>query len=105
MAEIRFYGASDDLLEIEGAIDDEFGDATGRIEVMLTGPVYGAMIVRAEYTGDGVWMLGCSQADEDHRLPWPVRIVPGDTGTSHYSVVLVVDAPDGAELTVRQGER
>jgi hypothetical protein len=105
MPEIRFYGASDDLLEIEGAIDDEVSDVGGRIEVMLTGPVFGAMIVRAEYTKDGVWLLGCSQADEDHALPWPVRIEPGTVATCGYSVVLVVDAPDGAELTVKQGER
>jgi hypothetical protein len=105
MAEIRFYGASDDLLEIEGAITEEVSDVNGRIEVMLTGPEYGAMFIVAEFSPGGVWMLGCSQADEDHPLPWPVRVVPGDTGTCHYSVVLVVDAPAGAELTVRQGER
>jgi hypothetical protein len=71
---------------------------------MLAGPIRTeAMIIHAKYAG--VWMLGCSQAGEDHALPWPVRIEPGSAATCSYSVVLVVDAPDGAGITVIKGSR
>jgi len=56
MAEIRIYGASDDLIEIEGSFSEEFNfypdDDDRRFLVFSDGT-----LLRATYDNDGIWRL------------------------------------------------
>jgi hypothetical protein len=54
MAEVTVYGASDDLIEVEGAITEEF-------YAHSRGPSYlvfnEGTVLRVEYTKDGMWEI------------------------------------------------
>lgn len=92
-----FYGASDDLVEVEGVLGgDEFGvyqSGNGRYHgSFLLG---GEMRVHAIY--DGTWSFAVGQVDEAVPLPdWPVRLKwPGGRG---YSTRLEIDVPEGVKV-------
>ncbi|HZB31251.1 MAG TPA: hypothetical protein VE465_13890 [Streptosporangiaceae bacterium] len=107
MATIKIYGASDDLVEVEGCEGaDEFnvyGTDTPDSEVMWRGDLIApggteAMQVHAIRTGEGCWAVAIGQADESIPLPpWPVRIE--QHRSIPYSTVLRIDAPYGTRLT------
>lgn len=97
---ITFYGASDDLVEVEGCPGaDEFnvyGPAIMCWRGDLVAPDGSTMRISALY--ESCWSFAVGQADEDHPLPeWPVRIA--QSPEVRYSVLLEVDAPDGTTLT------
>jgi hypothetical protein len=71
---ITIYGASDDLVEVEGCdgADEFYADGNGRWQADLIGPSgTDAMRVRAEYDpdGSGCWVISLSQTDES--VPFP----------------------------------
>lgn len=99
-----FYGASDDLIEVEGVKGgDEFGayrsDGSRYHGSFNLG---GLMRVHAIY--DGCWSFAVGQVDEDIPLPdWPVRVRwPGGRG---YSTRLEVDVPDDVKVFREPEER
>lgn len=52
---VTVYGASDDLIEVEGAINEEFtlgNDETGDLLAFSNG-----VVLRVAYTSDGVWRV------------------------------------------------
>lgn len=90
-----FYGASDDLIEIEGVKGgNEFG-------IFKVGPYIaafnlgGKMRIHSIY--DGCWSFAVGQVDEEIPLPdWPIRIKwPGGRG---YSTRLEIDVPDDVKV-------
>ena len=95
MKTAKFYGASDDLIEVEGVKGaDEFN-------VVAAGPhiasfnLGGKMRIHALY--DGCWSFAVSQVDEEIPLPdWPIRI--SQSKDSKYSTCLEVDVPDDVKL-------
>lgn len=102
MTGLTFYGSSDDLIEIEGAVREEFcvyGDA----EVIVFGPS-GSLRVLASYGGggDGTWAFGVGQIEEGHPIPWPVRIETSERNA--YSVALVIDCPDYVQVKLIEDE-
>lgn len=98
---ITIYGASDDLVEVEGCEGaDEF--CTDDWQGELVAPDGSQMRVYARYELSGCWSVGAAQVDEEHQLPgWPVTITqaaamnPDNPG---YSALLSVDAPEGTTL-------
>lgn len=87
---MRIYGASDDLVEIEGV---DGGDEIGCYEqdVVVTveepgGP--GAVRVTMSYVAGGVWAATISQIDEDAPIPWPVIVT-----SRRYSTVVDIACP------------
>lgn len=90
-----FYGASDDLIEIDGVKGgDEFGAndlAEGRgVSILGKFILGGKMMIYAIY--DGCWHFSIGPADEDVPLPnWPIRYSLEESG---YSVRLEIDVPD-----------
>lgn len=103
---IEIYGASDDLVEVEGCEGaDEFAvDDEDRWQGDLIGPG-GAdqqMRVHCWYDNDGCWQVGVGQVIEDVQLPaWPIAITqaPARTpGLPGYSALLSIDAPEGTRL-------
>jgi hypothetical protein len=101
MRNLAFYGASDDLFEIEGSgkgEPDEVGcfNSTATAQILtLDGD---GLHVVAKYAPSEVacWMIGLMQLDEGKPLPdWPMR-----WKAEGYSVRLEIDAPDDAKITM-----
>ena len=109
---LTFYGASDDLCEIEGSDQasgepDEFSpdrSDIGQVRVAGVGkcptcdqPTQSkvGILVTWHYTLAGTWSIGVAPADEDGGIPaWPMR-------WSHkgYTTVLEMDVPAGTVVT------
>lgn len=71
---LTIYGASDDLIEFEGAISEEF-NAYGPWHGVLVDPKHGdSLIIRAEFgkaSSDSEWTL--SVENTDRPCEWPIR--------------------------------
>lgn len=96
---LKFYGASDDLFEVEGAIREEIGcfDKPG---VYHLKSAEGEILVVAHY-GIGnaaAWSVGLCQVDEGVPVPaWPVTYSMHESG---YSVLLTMEVPDDTHLVI-----
>ena len=55
MAEIYLYGASDDLIEIEGSIYEEFNTCLDLPEQSMYLAVSDGTLLRVRYDEDGIW--------------------------------------------------
>ena len=102
---ITIYGASDDLVEVDGCEGaDEFDvGAPGRWQGDLIAPGgTEQMRVHCWYDDDGCWQVGVGQVLEETRLPaWPVSITqaPGPRpAVTGHSAMLSIDAPPGTRL-------
>lgn len=97
--EIKIYGASDDLVEVEGCEGaDEFNTYEGG-KVMWRGDLFApnGEQMRAYALYDGCWHVAVGQVDERVPFPsWPVRHEQSDV--VKYSTAVVIDAPDGTVL-------
>ena len=102
---VAFWGASDDLVEVEGDLPgcDEHGaynsgDDLINAKFLITAE-HGRMHVYAIY--DGQWAFAPALVDEDDMLPgWPMRLMQQkrDDGRLHYSMRLEIDLPDDATI-------
>jgi len=101
MREFRFYGASDDLFEMEGHESEEIG-------CYETGAAYqlnskdGELVIFAQYCPKPIkgatWVIGVTMPEEDDDIPdWPMRF---ETHERKYSPVLIVEAPDDTTAMV-----
>ncbi|WP_447717291.1 hypothetical protein [Pluralibacter gergoviae] len=101
MKELKFYGASDDLLESEGAIREEIScfNSPGIYHLKSAD---GEMQVVGYYLDSGLWSIGISQVNENTPLPaWPASFSQHECGNS---VVLTLQVPDDAELVLEDGD-
>lgn len=95
MKELRFYGASDDLFECEGAIREEIY-CFNKPAIYHLKSVEGEMQVVGYYLDSGLWSVGVSQIAEDVPLPaWPVQYQVHEHG---YSPLLTLHVPDDTAL-------
>ena len=102
MRTLTIYGASDDLIEMEGVPGaDEFG-AWGNGEGGIRGSFVlgGQMRILAIYGKRGCWSFALGQVDEGIPFPdWPIRIkqnlIRGEVG---YSTQVEIDVPDGVGI-------
>lgn len=97
MIKIEAYGASDDLVEVEGCSGgDEFTHYNAGIwRGDLVAPDGGSLRLHIFY--DGCWHVAVGQVDEEFNFPnWPISFRQEAAG---YSTVLTVEAPDGTRLT------
>lgn len=104
---VLVYGASDDLVEIDGDLQEEFylpgGDET---EVVLTAPDGTSMAVEVGFctaNPDGWHLRVTSTAGS--APSWPMRWVPRPGGDpDEDDPALEVVAPDGTTVTQRGAE-
>ena len=107
MKTVKFYGSSDDLIEVEGiAGADEFN-------AMNDGPVMATFVISAVYAQfgilpllrvyaiyDGCWTFAAglfNEHDEHQPCPtWPIRTSKSDE--NEYSMCLQIDVPDDASV-------
>lgn len=96
MKTLAFFGASDDLFEIEGTSGkepDEIGVYGRPVQIEVRGGGKGLVVVGL-YCTNGCWSIGIAPLDEDVPLPdWPLRWT-----LSGYSTRLEIDAPDTAKV-------
>lgn len=92
---VTFYGASDDLIEVDGCPGaDEFNRISGNWSGILASGT-DQMAVHVDYRPPGVWSVGASQVDEGHPVPdWPVRF----DEAHDYSVRMTVGCPGDVVL-------
>ncbi len=105
MKTLKFYGASDDLFEIEGTNKgepDEIGIYGGAAAVSIVAPDGTGLVVGGFYDlpkwphKGSCWTIAVSLLEEDKPLPaWPMRF---ETNKNGYSPQLVIDAPDGSSV-------
>jgi hypothetical protein len=110
---ITIYGASDDLVEVDGAVGaspeeyNVYGNGKSSLmwhaDFIAPDPAdespAGRIRVHAIY--DGCWHFSVGQADEVYQLPaWPVTITqaPAIGGGPGYSALLTIDAPEGTRI-------
>lgn len=100
MKTVKIYGASDDLVEVEGQLRgcDEFnafGDTEhiGNIQIATAKDAPG-YTVAAVYTG--CWSFAVAPIDEDMVPDWPVRRSFGQD--VRYSETVEIDCPDNATV-------
>lgn len=99
--ELTFYGASDDLLECEGAIREEIG-CYNKPGIYHLKSAEGELQVVGYYLDSGMWSVGISQIAEDTPLPaWPVTYSMYEHG---YSVQLTIVVPDDTSLVLPEEE-
>ncbi len=106
---VEFYGASDDLIEVHGAIPgcDEYSDESALFEVC-------GLRVAVDYMANGCWGIRCSQIDEG--VPVTARDITLRPGAGHsysdpevlagrarpesgYSMYLRMLVPPGSHVT------
>lgn len=100
--EIRISGYSDDLVEVDGFISDEFSPPMGKVfEADLIAPGGDGVTVTAFYLKSGTWTVGVAPLDEDRPIPdWPMSI--GRSPGCAYSSELTITVPDGTTLTPKE---
>lgn len=100
MAKVTIYGASDDLIEVEG-IDgaDEFNDTSGHWRGLLEAPNGEAAIVYVDYRPDGTWTVALGVFEEGILLPaWP-QSFEVNPANCEYSVTATIEVPDGTRIS------
>jgi hypothetical protein len=106
---LKLYGVSDDLVELYGAIEDEFANqdvfVIGQCEATQGVSVHGVMVrmvYAPAWAGTAVWVAEVSPIEEDAPIPWTVTVTLGDRG---YSAEVTIDCPPETPVTVlRDGQ-
>ena len=90
MSALKIYGASDDLIEIEGTIPgcDEYNAERAYFQVA-------GLQIGIEFAGPGTWEIAVGQIDEDT----PVTATDMRLSVDGYTMVLDLDVPDGSYVT------
>jgi hypothetical protein len=106
MPDLIFYGASDDLIEVEGVVSEEYnGEEALFIVESPDGEQKAYVRVLFEAgEGGGNWSVAIWPADEDIRSfegrvdVRPAHLNPGETYRA-YSSRLTLEVPDGTAVT------
>jgi hypothetical protein len=99
--QIIIYGASDDCIEIEGAVSEEYniyGDRTIGT-VVLESPAGETLEVTLEFHSDWTITLPPIGEDFSSRVPWPVKL--GDRPDRPEDPALFIDAPAGTTVKLK----
>ncbi|MBT8161040.1 MULTISPECIES: hypothetical protein [Arthrobacter] len=95
---IIIYGASDDLIEVEGAISEEF-DCSGKWEGVLESPDGWRLGVTAKFTGE--WEIAVVASGEGWYPDWPIQFTERPDREGDPAVKIW--APEGTTLTEVKG--
>lgn len=89
MGRVKIYGASDDLIEIEGDIPgcDEYNTEHAYFQVA-------GLQLGVEYNGDGTWEIAVGLIDEDV----PVTAENMALAVEGHSMVLTMEVPPGTYI-------
>lgn len=91
MADLIIYGASDDLVEVEGAFREEY-DAYSGWRGRVTSPDGDSLIVTAVFgEGEADWTLGILNSSS--WPDWPIKF--GERPDREGDPALIIDVPEG----------
>ncbi len=94
---VKVYGASDDLVEIEGIpVPDEIGAWDREVAVRIGGD--NGLVVKNRHDGKIGWITSVHmgpRVDDGDPLLWPVSVEMSPTG---YSLAVIVECPDGTPV-------
>lgn len=106
---LKIYGASDDLVEIEGHFTEEVDCYDKNVLITVGWPEASAgeesrglqilMKYAPKWTDSGVWSAELAPLDEDVKIPWPVSVKLGERG---YTVEVIIDCPDDVPVTFKK---
>ena len=110
---IRMWGASDDLVYIEGqcifngSVLEDGEELYADREDGITFYIGDKAIVRIEYCmGPGAtWGAQIDMVDEGILIPWTVAISTGDDSRDDfpvYTVIVIIDCPEDTEVTSKK---
>lgn len=99
---MRIYGASDDLIEVEG--HDRADEYNGDRLRFTIGDRAGGVVVLMEYanarvTEEGCWHATICQIAEDVPIPWPTHI---EVASSGYSVEVAIGCPNDTPVIIEE---
>jgi hypothetical protein len=92
---LTIYGASDDLVEVEGHFREEYSAIDVPCTLRLVGDE-GEIAVTMEYGDNGCWHATVAMPDEGAPLPWPVSITAAEECA--YSVSVTVDCGEDVKV-------
>lgn len=98
MKHIGFYGSSDDLIEVDGDIREEFNGESEGFSIA-------GLSVTVAYSSGGVWGITVSQHEEDIPVTaenMKLSIQSRMDGDPGYSMRLDMDVPDDAILVTAE---
>jgi len=92
---VEIYGASDDLVEVEGKIKgaDEYSYADGTWKGVLEAPNGESALVFVDYRDNGFWTVSVTPYEEGYKV-WPVEYAVIDANC-RYSLTATVEVPEG----------
>lgn len=103
---LKIYGASDDLVEIEGHVTDEIGCYDKNVLLTIGWPneetpqmgrgLYVLMRYSPPHFNHGCWTAELSPLEEEAEIPWPVSIKLGRRG---YTVEINIECPDDVPVS------
>ncbi len=97
---VKISGYSDDLLEFDGYIKEEYPIGESYAEATLIAPDGIGLRVTGVYTDGGTWAIGVAPLEEDDLLPeWNLRFVPATSKENSYTAVLALDVPEGTVVS------
>ena len=95
------YGASDDLVELEGAIHEEYDINYDTGAGMLTLEGAGEFLqIACRYGGHGVWTFAPIPREDDVMPEWGIKISFEEPARS-YSQLLTLDVPEGTKAAFK----
>lgn len=99
---ITIYGASDELVEVEGCegADEFYTDSGGEWQADLVAPGGAEQLrVRAEFDpdGSGCWVISLSNTTEG--VPFPAWGNGIEQGPTDHTTRVLIDAPEGTRIT------
>ncbi len=95
---LTFYGASDDLVEVEGGIREEYGcyDSPCVLRLFSEKEKRGLFVIGQYGLSGATWMFGVAQLDEGDLVPdWPMSL----SVHTPYSVGLHIECPEDCVIT------
>lgn len=98
MPDLTISGSSDDLIEIEGVISDEFNYINDPCHMRISSPDGRSVRVTVEFDDEGCWAVALHPDEEDK---------PGYAGTvlvTGYTTKLTLDVPDDVSIELLNAE-
>lgn len=92
MPQLTIYGASDDLMEFDGAISEEFYVYQDPTEALLTAPNGERLTVTAQFGRKG-WELAVSASEERGYPSWSIHFT--ERPEREGDPAIVIDVPEG----------
>lgn len=98
MSIITVYGASDDLVEIEGVKGADEFSTNGHWIGVIEAPDGKTALLYADYRNNGTWTVSLGQYEEDYELPNWVVITLTNLAVCSYSTLVHIHVPEGTTI-------